>query len=149
MLTGGATSTLPSPQMARQVQICHNSMLTARKGLPGHLVYGRVRNACELLESLNLLHERKGQVRLTYVLKDIHAMLDKEKDKKKIKLYQAAEAYSELRKNALAKETEEKKKQQEAEEQKRKEEEAAERKDLGLEHGGEDSEHVHEAIAPS
>ena len=134
--------------MARQVQICHNSMLTARKGLPGHLVYGRVRNACELLESLNLLQERKGQVRLTYVLKDIHAMLEKETDKKKIKLYKAAEAYSELRRNALAKETEEKKKQ-EAEEQKRKEEEAAERKDLGIEHGGEDSEHVHEAIAPS
>ena len=148
MLTGGATSTLPSPPMARQVQICHNSMLTARKGLPGHLVYGRVRNACELLESLNLLQERKGQVRLTYVLKDIQTMLEKEKDKKKIKLYKAAEAYSELRKNAL-KETEEKKKKQEAEEQKRKEEEAAVRKDLGIEHGGEDSEHVHEAIAPS
>ena len=131
--------------MARQVQICHNSMLMARKGLPGHLVYGRVRNACELLESLNLLQERKGQVRLTYVQKDIQTMLEKEKDKKKIKLYKAAEAYSELRKNAL-KETEEKKKKQEAEEQKRKEEEAArERKDLGIEHGGEDSEHVHEA----
>ena len=131
--------------MARQVQICHNSMLMARKGLPGHLVYGRVRNACELLESLNLLQQRKGQVRLTYVQKDIQTMLEKEKDKKKIKLYKAAEAYSELRKNAL-KETEEKKKKQEAEEQKRKEEEAArERKDLGIEHGGEDSEHVHEA----
>ena len=87
--------------MARQVQICHNSMLTARKGLPGHLVYGRVRNACELLESLNLLQQRKGQVRLTYKLKDIQAMLDKEKDERKIKLYKQAEAYAELRKNAL------------------------------------------------
>jgi len=30
-------------------------MLVARKGLPGHVVYGRVRNATELLESLDLL----------------------------------------------------------------------------------------------
>ena len=37
-----------------EVQICHNSLLVARKGLPGHLIYGRVRNATELLEQLDL-----------------------------------------------------------------------------------------------
>ena len=29
-------------------------MLTARKGLPGRIIYGRVRNAKELLERLDL-----------------------------------------------------------------------------------------------
>ena len=41
-----------------EVQICHNSLLVARKGLPGHLIYGRVRNATERLERLGLLDER-------------------------------------------------------------------------------------------
>ena len=40
------------------MQICHNSLLVARKGLPGHLIYGRVRNATERLERLGLLDER-------------------------------------------------------------------------------------------
>merc|ERR1712185_890996 len=46
-----------------EVQICHNSMLVARKGLPGHLIYGRVRNASELLERLGLLDERTHRLR--------------------------------------------------------------------------------------
>ena len=33
-----------------ELQIVHKNMLTARKGLPGHSVYNRVRNAWELLE---------------------------------------------------------------------------------------------------
>mgnify|MGYP000135285029 FL=1 len=33
-----------------ELQIVHKSMLTARKGLPGHEVYNRVRNAWELME---------------------------------------------------------------------------------------------------
>ena len=37
-----------------EVQICHHMMLTARKGLPGRIIYGRVRNAKELLERLDL-----------------------------------------------------------------------------------------------
>ena len=41
-----------------EVQICHNSLLVARKGLPGHAIYGRVRNANELLERLGMLDER-------------------------------------------------------------------------------------------
>ena len=32
-----------------ELQIVHNQMLTARKGLPGHLIYNRVRNADELV----------------------------------------------------------------------------------------------------
>ena len=33
-----------------ELQVVHEMMLQARKGLPGHVVYGRVRNAMELLE---------------------------------------------------------------------------------------------------
>jgi hypothetical protein len=35
-----------------EVQIVHQQLLTARKGLPGHVIYGRVRNACEILEKM-------------------------------------------------------------------------------------------------
>ena len=34
-----------------EVQIAHEMMLTARKGLPGHAIYALVRNASELIES--------------------------------------------------------------------------------------------------
>jgi hypothetical protein len=36
-----------------ELQITHRDMLMARKGLPGHAVYNRVRNASELLEVLS------------------------------------------------------------------------------------------------
>ena len=35
-----------------ELQIAHAQLLTARKGLPGHAVYNRARNASELLEVL-------------------------------------------------------------------------------------------------
>ena len=35
-----------------EVQIVHKQLLGARATLPGHVVYGRVRNASELLEAL-------------------------------------------------------------------------------------------------
>ena len=35
-----------------EIQLVHNQMLTARKELPGHAVYNRVRNASEMLASL-------------------------------------------------------------------------------------------------
>lgn len=38
-----------------EVQLVHKSLLTARKGLPGHVIYGVVRNASEVLEFLGLL----------------------------------------------------------------------------------------------
>ena len=38
-----------------EVQLVHKSLLTARKGLPGHIIYGVVRNATEVLEFLGLL----------------------------------------------------------------------------------------------
>ena len=38
-----------------EVQLVHKSLLTARKGLPGHVIYGIVRNATEVLEFLGLL----------------------------------------------------------------------------------------------
>ena len=45
-----------------EVQLVHKSLLTARKGLPGHVIYGVVRNATEVLEFLGLLikSERKA-----------------------------------------------------------------------------------------
>eukprot|EP00750_Incisomonas_marina_P000749 INCI1055.2.p1 GENE.INCI1055.2~~INCI1055.2.p1 ORF type:complete len:442 (-),score=79.47 INCI1055.2:1390-2715(-) len=39
-----------------ELQIAHRDLLTARKGLPGHAVYNRARNAAELLE---VMHECK------------------------------------------------------------------------------------------
>jgi WD40 repeat protein len=43
-----------------EVQLVHNSLLTARKGLPGHIIYGVVRNATEVLEFLGLLERGLG-----------------------------------------------------------------------------------------
>ena len=36
-----------------ELQLVYNQMMTARKGLPGHAVYNRVRNASELLAAFN------------------------------------------------------------------------------------------------
>ena len=41
-----------------ELQLVHRSMLTARKGLPGHDVYNRVRNAWELLEHVGIDMQR-------------------------------------------------------------------------------------------
>ena len=48
-----------------EVQLVHKSLLTARKGLPGHVIYGVVRNATEVLEFLGLLikSEREAGLR--------------------------------------------------------------------------------------
>ncbi len=48
-----------------EVQICHKTMLAAREGLPGlgHVIYGRVRNANEILERLGLLDEGTHRLR--------------------------------------------------------------------------------------
>ena len=40
-----------------EVQVAHEMMLTARKGLPGHAIYAIVRNASELIESSGKEHE--------------------------------------------------------------------------------------------
>ena len=46
--------------LIKEVQICHASLLLARKGLPGHVVYGRVRNCTELKDFLGLLDALRG-----------------------------------------------------------------------------------------
>ena len=47
-----------------EVQVAHEMMLTARKGLPGHAIYSIVRNANELIESCGMERElRKEAVR--------------------------------------------------------------------------------------
>lgn len=47
-----------------EVQVAHQTMLVARKGLPGHAIYGRVRNASELLEKMRMrAHERDATLR--------------------------------------------------------------------------------------
>ena len=48
-----------------EIQLVHRELMTARKGLPGHAIYSRVRNASELLEYMqNSRRESKlhGQV---------------------------------------------------------------------------------------
>ena len=35
-----------------ELQLVHNDLLTARKGLPGHSIYNRARNASELMECM-------------------------------------------------------------------------------------------------
>ena len=47
-----------------EVQLVHKSLLTARKGLPGHIIYGVVRNASEVLEFLGLLSKFERVARL-------------------------------------------------------------------------------------
>ena len=43
-----------------EVQLVHRSLLTARRGLPGHVIYGVVRNSTEVLEFLGLLSGQRG-----------------------------------------------------------------------------------------
>ena len=44
-----------------EIQIVHEMMLTARKGLPGHAIYAIVRNANELVDSCGMLTELRAQ----------------------------------------------------------------------------------------
>jgi len=37
-----------------EIQVVHSRMLVARKGLPGHAIYGRSRNALEILEKMEV-----------------------------------------------------------------------------------------------
>ena len=48
-----------------EVQLVHKALLTARRGLPGHVIYGVVRNASEVLEFLGLMDvdERAARVK--------------------------------------------------------------------------------------
>ena len=59
------SSTAPTQARVCEVQLVHKSLLTARKGLPGHVIYGVVRNATEVLEFLGLLikFEREAGLR--------------------------------------------------------------------------------------
>ena len=49
-----------------EVQICHEKLLAARASLPGHAIYGRVRNAAEMIEKMGVppglasLYQAKG-----------------------------------------------------------------------------------------
>ena len=51
-----------------EVQLVHKSLLTARKGLPGHVIYGVVRNASEVLEFLGLLSKSEREAGLWALL---------------------------------------------------------------------------------
>ena len=101
--------------MAQQVQICHDKMLVARKNLPGHLVYGRVRNATELLEHLQLLNDKS---RLTYNAEKIRKLLEdaQRTDTQRAKMLQTVMEYSQERRADLEKKKKAQKKK-EAEEQ--------------------------------
>ena len=41
---------MPVPMQVCELQIVHETMLSARAGLPGHAIYNRVRNASEIVE---------------------------------------------------------------------------------------------------
>ena len=49
-----------SNQHICEIQLVHDQMMTARKGLPGHAVYNRVRNASELLFFMERLAREKA-----------------------------------------------------------------------------------------
>ena len=44
-----------------EVQLVHRSLMTARRGLPGHVIYDRVRNATEVLEFLRLQPGKRAE----------------------------------------------------------------------------------------
>ena len=55
---------LPRSGHVCELQIVHNRMLTARKGLPGHMVYGRMRNASELMKAGQ--RSRRGKLKFLF-----------------------------------------------------------------------------------
>jgi surface protein len=59
-----------------EVQIVHNQMMTARKGLPGHAVYNRVRNASELLLFMDIHEQPNNTKELRDWLIEYHAGKD-------------------------------------------------------------------------
>merc|ERR1712166_1083207 len=58
-----------------EVQVVHKTMMTARKGLPGHAVYNRVRNASELLLAFPK-EQPKNRKELQVWLTEYHAGKD-------------------------------------------------------------------------
>ena len=60
-----------------ELQLVHTQMMTARKGLPGHAVYNRVRNASELLLLMGMIHEQpKNEKELQEWLIEYHCGKD-------------------------------------------------------------------------
>jgi hypothetical protein len=59
-----------------ELQLVHNQMMTARKGLPGHAVYNRVRNASELL-GMFPAEQPQNKQELQEWLFQYHARVDK------------------------------------------------------------------------
>ena len=51
-----------------EVQLVHKALLTARRGLPGHVIYGVVRNASEVLEFLGLVEVEERAARVKSLL---------------------------------------------------------------------------------
>ena len=56
-----------------ELQLVHTQMMTARKGLPGHAVYNRVRNASELL--LLISNQPKDKEELQKWLIEYHILV--------------------------------------------------------------------------
>ena len=55
-----------------ELQLVHTQMMTARKGLPGHAVYNRVRNASELLLLMDIHEQPKDKEELQQWLIEYH-----------------------------------------------------------------------------
>ena len=59
-----------------ELQLVHTQMMTARKGLPGHAVYNRVRNASELLLLMDIHEQPKDKKELQEWLIEYHCGKD-------------------------------------------------------------------------
>ena len=68
MLAIGAASAV---RHVCEVQIAHITMVNARQGLPGHIIYARVRNATETLEKMGL---ERGETRTKAVSRRLETL---------------------------------------------------------------------------
>ena len=59
------------PRHVCEVQIAHCTMVNARQGLPGHIIYARVRNATEVLERMGL---ERGETRAKAVSRRLETL---------------------------------------------------------------------------
>lgn len=59
------------PRHVCEVQIAHLTMVNARQGLPGHIIYARVRNATETLEKMGL---ERGETRAKAVSRRLETL---------------------------------------------------------------------------
>ena len=65
-----------APNHICELQISHSSMVNARKGLPGHLYYGIVRNALEMMDFPHTVEDGDEARSKKMYSSDLAALLD-------------------------------------------------------------------------